>query len=184
MIFLIRHGESFDNKNLIFSGYQNCHLTDLGKSQILDSAEILKKEGKDFTIFSSELNRTKESANIIKNHLNIKREIIYDKLLKERNYGILTGEKHTSMELLFGKDQIFKWRRSLRDPPPGGECLLDVAKRIESFCEKYSLSKSKDSNIIIVTHGNVIKSFLYNFMKIQETEIENILIKNGEIIRI
>jgi len=183
MIFLIRHGESFDNKNLIFSGYQNSNLTDLGKKQILGTAEILKKEEKDLTIFSSELNRTKESSIIIKNHLNVKGNIIYDKLLNERNYGILTGKTHISMEKIFGEQQIFKWRRSLNCVPPGGESLLDVVKRVESFYKKYSILKSKD-DIIIVAHGNIIKSFLYYFMKIQEKDIENILIKNGEIIRI
>ena len=183
MIFLIRHGESFDNKNSIFSGYQNSNLTDLGKEQILGTAEILKKEEKEFTIFSSKLNRTKESAIIIKNHLNIKSDIIYDKLLEERNYGILTGEKHSSMEEKFGKQQIFKWRRNLNCAPPGGESLLDVVKRVESFYKKYSILKSKN-HFIIVAHGNIIKSFLYYFMKIQEKDIESILIKNGEIIPI
>ena len=49
MIFLIRHGESFDNKNLIFSGYQNCHLTDLEAD--FGYCGNIKKRGERFYYF-------------------------------------------------------------------------------------------------------------------------------------
>ena len=182
MIIFVRHGETHDNKNGIFSGKNNSQLTEGGKSQILETANRLKEMNlKNATIFSSNLNRTMESSSIIKEILGITKDIIYEKLLNERDYGILTGEKHKDMEKRFGKEQILLWRNGIKDKPPGGESLLDVVSRVELFYKKY-LNHRENEEIIIVTHGNIIRAFLYFLGKSSEEEIEKNKIKNGEIL--
>ena len=81
MIYLVRHGQTDDNKNHIIQG--NKPLNETGKQQVEETAETLKDV--DFDIcFCSPLVRTIQTLDVIKKyHENL--PIVYDDRLKERD---------------------------------------------------------------------------------------------------
>ena len=76
-VVLIRHGESIDNINDVWSGKSNCHLTENG---ILSAQKLGKKLKNDFDlIYCSPLTRTKETIQALLPNT----QVIYDKRIEE-----------------------------------------------------------------------------------------------------
>ena len=89
-IFLTRHSQDYDNKHKILNGHRDTKLTNLGRWQARQKAYALRKENIQI-IYSSPLKRAHETALIISDILKIK-NIILEKDLIERDFGILTGK--------------------------------------------------------------------------------------------
>jgi 2,3-bisphosphoglycerate-dependent phosphoglycerate mutase len=86
MVFIVlRHGQSIWNKCNILAGWNDVPLTQLGKNEARGAGNILKKYKFDY-VFTSDLQRTIETCDIIKNELNQDFPIISSCDLKERNY--------------------------------------------------------------------------------------------------
>ena len=81
-ITAVRHGQDETDK---LGGWSENHLTEEGIDQVRELTRQLSHEYD--LILSSDLNRTKESAEIIQEKLNI--PIVYEKQLRETNNGIL-----------------------------------------------------------------------------------------------
>jgi len=112
MVFIVlRHGQSVWNKCNILAGWNNIPLTQLGKNEARNSGILLKKYKFDY-IFTSDLERTIETSEIIQKELKQNICVKSSSSLKERNYGILSGKPKEDLENLFGKEQVKKWRRS------------------------------------------------------------------------
>jgi 2,3-bisphosphoglycerate-dependent phosphoglycerate mutase len=86
--YLVRHGESIANKNLVLSGVYDHPLTDTGRAQARQAG--LKLNGTPITqVFSSVLCRAIETAEIILAQANIVPvSWIRDARLNERDFGI------------------------------------------------------------------------------------------------
>jgi isoleucyl-tRNA synthetase len=157
--FLIRHGESESNVLDIASSSltDDTHsLTDLGKKQVLKSAEKLKKKKIDIIIHSPFI-RAKETANILKNFLGVS-EISEDLRIGEVNLGIFNGRPNKEHSSHFSSP--LEWfSRSL----PEGESLDDVAIRTNDFME-YVEKEFSDKRILIVSHSATL-SILLSLMK-------------------
>lgn len=99
-IFLVRHGQDTDNAVGILNGRRDTELTELGREQARQVAEKLRDNGVQI-ICASPLKRAYETARIIAEALKVD-EVIVDKHLIERDFGILSGKpvsdipKHTS----------------------------------------------------------------------------------------
>lgn len=145
MIYLLRHG--LDDESFI-GGYSNVGLIKEGKIQVNDSAKWLKANvTKINKIYSSDVKRAIESAEIVNKYLKL--DIEYTKDLRELNKGLLNGMPKHEAELLYPdyinvKDINLKY--------PNGESMLDLYKRIKILLD--SISKYDDS--LIVTHRGVI----------------------------
>ena len=88
--FILRHGEALNNLKKIFSCWPekfHCPLTLNGQKQIKEIAKKLEKQKIDL-IFTSDLLRTKQTAEIIGKKLKIKPKI--DKRLRAVSYTHLT----------------------------------------------------------------------------------------------
>ncbi len=163
-IIFVRHGESESNPEEIRAGQLDGYpLTEKGRKQSEDIAEILKKEKIDVFI-SSPVLRAKQTAEIISEKLGIK--YIEDARVKEYNYGLWNG--YNSKSLLHKEDKIYKEYKKLNycdeekyDFKFGGngESRKDVESRVRNFieeiCEKY-IGKT----LLIVSHGG-INAMLY-----------------------
>ena len=146
-----RHGQAENN----VLGILSCdpkrphHLTDLGKKQVKDNADCLKKKGvKVDLIIYSPFVRTTETAEIYAKELGIdKKDMIEDDRLHEVNAGVLDMHPDAEYQAFFGtrEEKFYK-------VPEGGESHTDVKNRMTSVLydlhEKYS-----DRNILIVTHN-------------------------------
>ena len=179
MVFIVlRHGQSIWNKCNILAGWNNIPLTQLGRNEAREAGILLKKYKFDY-VFTSDLQRTIETCDIIKNELNQDFIIKSSSDLKERNYGILSGKTKEDLEFLFGNEQVQKWRRSYWGKPPEGENLDDVKNRVGLYYDNNIKPLLLDNkNVLMISHSNSIRAFLVYLNIKNENTIENFELKN------
>jgi 2,3-bisphosphoglycerate-dependent phosphoglycerate mutase len=179
ILCLIRHGESLWNKENRFTGWVDVPLTDEGREQAKKAGEILKSLNIKFDIaYTSLLSRAIETLEIIIKTLGYNIPIIKDISLNERHYGDLQGLNKDKVAEIYGKEQVKLWRRSLKVRPPNGESLEDTQKRTIPFFEraiKGDLELNK--NVLVVAHGNSLRSIVSYIENLNEEQILNLEIE-------
>jgi len=179
ILCLIRHGESLWNKENRFTGWVDVPLTDKGREQAKKAGEILKSLNIKFDIaYTSLLSRAIETLEIIIKTLGYNIPVIKDISLNERHYGDLQGLNKDKVAEIYGKEQVKLWRRSLKVRPPNGESLEDTQKRTIPFFEraiKGDLELNK--NVLVVAHGNSLRSIVSYIENLNEEQILNLEIE-------
>jgi 2,3-bisphosphoglycerate-dependent phosphoglycerate mutase len=154
-IFIFRHGETFDNKNHIFSGWRDNDLTEKGKEEAKEIGGKLKNE--EITkAYQSDLIRSKHTLSLVLDGYHKNAEIITDPRIKERDYGDLTGKNKDEIAKEF-PDKYVLWHRSYDVTPPNGESIKDVEKRVLSFLEDILPKLKKNDVVLISAHGNSLR---------------------------
>jgi glycerol-3-phosphate cytidylyltransferase len=154
---LIRHGQTYWNKNGIMHGQYDIPLNYTGTKQAKKVSEELKNEHFDLC-FSSPLKRAKSTAfSILLNHKNTK--IFYDDRLIELSKGLLEGKHLNSEKLLKSEDYKFIKKFNI-------ESKKEFFTRVKSFIDEIE-HKYKNKKILIVAHSGTIKMifFCFNFPK-------------------
>jgi len=144
--YILRHGEAVSNIKQITSSWPEKFenpLTERGIEMIKESAEKLMDKNIDL-IFSSDLLRTKQTAEIVSKALKIEPE--FDKRLREVNFGIFNSKPITNLDIYFKKEE----ERIFRNMPKG-ETYKKVLERIYDFL-KDTDKKYKGRNILIISH--------------------------------
>ena len=134
-------------------------------------AEKLKE--KTFQIaFGTSLSRSSNSLKIVlKYHPECKKIIIDDRLI-ERSYGDLERKHHKTIIKKYGKKQFDLWHRSYNVPPPSGESLEMVEKRVLSFVKDLlTLMKREKVNVAISAHNNSMRPFRRYFENLTINEM-------------
>jgi len=170
-IYLFRHGETNFNRNKRFTGTLNSRLTSKGIEQTNLVAEKLKE--KKFQIaFKTSLTRSSNSLRIVlKYHPECKKVIVDDRLI-ERSYGDLERKYHKTIIKKFGKKQFDLWHRSYDVPPPGGESIKMVEKRVLSFVKDLLILMKKEKvNVVISAHNNSMRPFRRYFENLTINEM-------------
>lgn len=174
-LFIFRHGQSEDNEKMIFSGWRDAKLTQLGVDQALELAKLLKDKKIDYLVSSTQIraiDTLKYAISLNENAKNL--EIHTDERLRERSYGDLQG---TSKLELFLEDENLcnEYRRSYYKRTNNGESLEDVVNRVEEFIEELiPLMKSKKINVAISCHGNSIRGFRKYFEGLTPEEVSKV----------
>jgi 2,3-bisphosphoglycerate-dependent phosphoglycerate mutase len=181
-LVIVRHGQSEWNLENKFTGWVDVELTPKGVEEGKAAGELLKKEGYQFDqAFSSVLKRANNTLGFILDGINqVDIQITKDKDLNERHYGDLQGKNKAEVAKEFGDDQVKIWRRSFDTPPPNGESLKDTAARTIPYFEKNIeplLKEGKD--ILIVAHGNSLRSIMMHVEKMSREEILETSIETG-----
>ncbi|MBD3263304.1 2,3-bisphosphoglycerate-dependent phosphoglycerate mutase [Candidatus Woesearchaeota archaeon] len=158
-IYVFRHGQTYYNRDGIFTGWKDSKLTSKGIKEAKIIAKKLKN--KKFQVaFRTRLTRSKQTLKeVLKYHPECKK-IIEDNRMIERSYGNLEGKHHDTIIKKYGKEQYDKWHRGFDVRPPKGESFADVEKRVKKFItylKKYI--KKHKVNIAISAHGNSIRLF-------------------------
>ena len=152
--FVMRHGESENNVNNIYSYDRNKnHLTEKGKLQAKNSANEIK--GKKITkIFCSPFLRTRETAEIVAKEIGFPvQDIVYDDRIEELNFGEFSDKPK---EGYWGFVKSPDWKFDLK--VPNGESIQDAKNRVGSFL--YDIDqKYKNENILVISHGIVVEMF-------------------------
>lgn len=163
-MYLVRHGQTEWNVNRIIMGHADAPLTEQGIQQIRDLESKLSNI-EFHAIFSSDLKRAVKSAEI----LNLKRHLLIQKLhfLRERSYGIYEGM--TIQEYQEGIRHLVEKLKTLSKQE---QWRFKFHKNIESNHElmerfvaglKQIANSHKEKNVLVVTHGGAIRTFLmYN----------------------
>lgn len=153
---LIRHGHCNHIGNYIAGRSGGLHLSDKGKEQVETLALKLSNITID-AIFSSPLERATQTAGIIAKRKNIDFAVRHE--LNEIDYGLWTGKSFSELS------QDPRWRLFNGDKGkvriPGGEMMLEVALRMATLIE--SLRKKTNGSIILVSHGDPIKSAIAHY---------------------
>ena len=150
-IYLIRHGESEDNKNSFLSGARDVGLSARGKAQCIALGSVLKDTKIDH-VFHSPMKRAKESAGLI--FPEVKADAL--PFLRELNYGEYEG--FDLSQYSSSKDEII--RKWVNDP---SELVFPGGDSIPEFCE-YTLTELtklaelyKGKAIACVSHRSAIR---------------------------
>ncbi len=148
-IFLIRHGRQCSKRCNVDVG-----LDEAGRRQAELLGERLKSYGLE-KLYSSELIRARETAQIIGGKTGLEAETIPD--IQEIDFGGFTGRTDEEIRERYAQ---FRRERSLHREdlpyPEGGECGRDVVRRVMPRIN--SLCRKRENRIGVVTHGGVIRS--------------------------
>tara|TARA_E500000178_G_scaffold348702_1_gene404257 strand:+ start:22848 stop:23657 length:810 start_codon:yes stop_codon:yes gene_type:complete len=201
-LIIIRHGQSVWNEKNLFTGWEDADLTNLGRKEAINAANILKKSNFVFDLaYTSLLSRAIKTLWITLDELNqawIPIRKCWE--INERHYGHLTGLNKVKMEREFGSDIVKNWRKSYAycplpieedsnlwagldsrydniDPKliPTAESLKDTVVRVKKFwIENIVSDLIEGKRIIISAHGNSIRALLMYVENITPEAIEEI----------
>ena len=206
-LILVRHGQSFWNKERKFTGFVDIELTEQGKSEARHAGQLIKGLNIEFdACFTSVLKRAINSLNIILEVLDKPNvEIIKAWELNERHYGELTGLNKDEMKKVYGKKKIQIFRRSWNVAPapldknnpyhpinikiykeislekiPSTESLKNVYNRVLPYF-KNNIEKllNNNKNVIISAHGNSLRALCKSLFNLSKTNIRKLEIPTG-----
>ncbi|WOK92204.1 phosphoglycerate mutase-like protein 4 [Canna indica] len=168
-IIVIRHGETTWNASRIIQGHLDSELNETGRQQATAVASHLSKEQKVVAIYSSDLKRAAETANIIASTCNLP-EVILDPALRERHLGDLQGlTLRDAAKLKPAAYKIFVSSKSDGEIPGGGESLNQLKERSVSCLERIA-KKHKGERVIVVTHGGLLRELYKHAVSANTTE--------------
>lgn len=171
-IILVRHGETFWNKESRFQGSADIELSPEGVKQAESLAERFADVRLDM-IYASDLQRAEKTADIVaKQHgININTEA----RLREADFGVWEGLTFEEIKERDG-EKLDAW---LKDPvtvqAPEGETFEEVQKRAKKGLNEIK-NEHQEEQILVVAHGGTIRAILVdllgmplsNFWRIQQ----------------
>jgi len=153
--FLLRHGKTIhqeEKKDIIYfypDDNPPCILLEEGINKIRLVGEALKGKNIDL-IFSSDILRTKQTAEIVAELINYDLEkIVYDVRLRDVNWGIFGGKSKEEAWAYYDNDIIKKFELGVPQGESWNRCrarMVEVLKEIEN--------NFGGKNILIVSHGD------------------------------
>ena len=152
-IITIQHTQSIHHTNGMVGSWTDWGLSELGKLQAESIGKKLSKElqNKSFVMYSSDLARAKQTAEIIGKHLNITPTLRQE--LRERNLGKCVGKsvqwlkENIKCQEKTIDDRLFSDAESRRD---------EWNRLLPFFCEIIS---NEEEHIILVSHGDLLSVF-------------------------
>jgi broad specificity phosphatase PhoE len=179
-IYLIRHGEVFNPKKILYGRLPGFGLSENGKREIEQTAHFLKSKHIDL-IYSSPLLRAKQTARIIQKKINLSQNNTSKKVLEVRTsfQGRLFADLAPDQS-----DVYFSPDRAKTD-----ETFVQIASRMQNFIDELA-KKHPGKHIAVISHGDpimllaaAIKKLPLVFESIREGEKFS-YIKHGEVYEI
>ena len=197
-LVVLRHGESYSNLNHTYSGWYDTDLTEKGKKESVEAAELLKKHNFHFDVcYSSLLKRAIRTMWItldvldqmwIPTHSNWR--------LNECHFGCFTGKNKEQIYSRFSQEDIKAWKTdtSFRPPPtdegqenpaddpkyksldphiiPNGESIDMMWKRaLPYFVDHIIPDLIAGKTVLVVVHGNVHRAIKKYFEHLTGVEL-------------
>lgn len=161
-IYLVRHGETDNNKNKILQGaIVDISLNKTGIKQAHEAAQRLKQIKFDMA-FSSDLTRAKKTADIIA--FQHKLTVITRKVLRERSFGQFEGQPVTEVRQKL--KTVLNEFESLSDDakfnyqfPYGVENFESCVTRLINFLRQISIAYP-GKTVLVVVHGDIMRFLL------------------------
>lgn len=153
---LIRHGQTDWNLEGRYQGQSDAPLNDTGRAQAHDLGALLKDQSF-AAIFTSDLSRAKETAEIVASYLNL--PVLIDVRLREIHQGEWEGQLVGDIRKRYAE----LWEKRSVDPasvrPPGGETVGEVALRAHTALDDIT-RLHPDANVMIASHGLTLATIL------------------------
>ena len=171
-LYVVRHGLTDLNMQGVYNGLLDEDINKIGIRQAKDLKEIIKKKEYDI-IYCSPMLRTRHTCDII----NDGKMVIYDKRIVERTLGELDGKKLEDVG--FSKKSFFDYNYESSDKR--FETLPILFYRVHGFLNDI-IKKNWGKNILIITHGGVVRAIHFYFNKLPENgDLSKYIFKNCEI---
>lgn len=157
-IITIQHTQSIHHTNGMVGSWTDWDLSELGVQQAWKIGEKLKKElaGKKFKMYSSDLKRAKQTADIVGECLGI--YPVLKSELRERNLGRCCGQ---SVKWL--RENLENQEKTIDDRLfSDAESRRDEWNRLKPFFDE--IMRNEEENIIIVSHGDLLSVFNSMFL--------------------
>lgn len=153
-IYFIRHGNKNKEVTINQFGYPDQELSEMGIQESKVTGKHLSSIKFD-AIYSSDLIRTKQTADLIAQYQEIK-DIIIDERLREINMGIFHTSTEDEVKDLYPEFYKEYVNKEVDFTYLNGECGNDVRLRVSNFLSDVILKPYK--NVAVVCHGGVIRS--------------------------
>ena len=166
-IYIVRHGQTEWNLLGKTQGHGNSDLT----TKVIEQAELLADSMTKYPIdyiYSSDLGRAYQTAEIIGNKLNI--EVEKTEALREMNFG--TWEGRIIKDIIEEDPELYKmWRNEPHLAKiPQGETLSQIKERTDAFIKEIN-EKYDGKHIVLVTHSLCARIMLLSFL---DSDVKNI----------
>lgn len=159
--YIVRHGQT--NWNILgkTQGHGNSDLTHKGEEQAKELAESLCKNHNIDYIFSSDLGRAVQTAQILGKSLNI--QVNETPALREMGFGKWEGLLIDEI-----KNEYADVYKTWRNEPhlvniPEGETLHVIKERVDNFISELN-KKYDNKHILLVTHSVTVRVMLLSFL--------------------
>lgn len=166
-VITIQHTQSVHHTNDMVGSWTDWDLSEYGKKQAENIGRKLSEEFKDrkFVMYSSDLKRAAQTADTVGNYMGIKPVLI--NALRERNLGKCCGK---SIQWL--RENIECQEKTIDDRMfSDAESRRDEWNRLYPFFRE--IIESKDKNIIIVSHGDLLSVFNSMWLGLEVESLNN-----------
>lgn len=152
-VIMVRHGESNWNLEPRYQGHADSGLTDRGRAQAAQVAEVLAEEvGHHEVVWSSDLPRARDTAEAYAQLAGATVRI--DERLREVDVGSWAG--HTLPEIAAAEPEVVAASRAGRDPRRGGgETFAELRTRVVACLEE--IARGEAQTTLVFSHGGAIQ---------------------------
>jgi broad specificity phosphatase PhoE len=149
-LILVRHGETDSNAQDVWQGMQGDDpLNERGRLQSLAVADYLTRYSPVKALYSSDLRRAIETAEMIGVQLNL--PVKMHTGLREYDFGFLEGATTSEAQGRW-HELLDRWRSEPTYKPHGGESAFDFAVRVNGAFQEI-LAQHPTGRVIVVAHG-------------------------------
>ncbi|NIM26577.1 MAG: histidine phosphatase family protein [Nitrosopumilaceae archaeon] len=177
-IIFLRHGQAINNTERILAGRTpGIPLTEKGLDQAQKAAKFLEDMNIS-AIYSSPIERAKNTAEIVGNHNSV--DVRIDDRLIELDMGKFTGMPYEEIFSSHGNVFMKFYKGELEIAHNGVETFADVKKRVLSLVD-HVIENHPNENVVLVTHMDPIKAMLSTVMSLSPENLYELIIANASL---
>ncbi len=180
--WLIRHGQTDNNRAMRFTGHEDLPLTDEGHVQARALADKLKGE-RITSILGGPLRRVRETALPLAASMGLALDV--DAAFDDVHVGAWQGK---TVDELRRSDEA-RFLRWVEHPEsftfPGGESVPAVQRRaVEGLCRRLKELGPADGGLVVVTHQIVVKVLLLHADRRSLADFWHLRVEPGSLLRL
>ena len=177
-IIFLRHGQAINNTQRILAGRTpGVPLTEKGVDQAEKAAKFLEDMNIS-AIYSSPIERAKNTADIVGKHNSI--DVRIDDRLIELDMGKFTGMPYDEIFSSHGNVFMKFYKGELEIAHNGVETFADVKKRVLGMVD-HVIENHPDENVVLVTHMDPIKAMLSTIISLSPENLFELIIANASL---
>ena len=178
LIIFLRHGQAKNNTERVLAGRTpGIPLTETGTQQAERIAKFLKPLNIS-TIYSSPIERAKNTAEIVSQHNSV--DVNIDERLIELDMGKFTGMAYDDIFSKHGNVFLKFYQGELEIAHNGVETFVEVQKRVTNIVD-HVIKEHNDQNVLLVTHMDPIKAMLSTVMDLKPNSLFELIIENASL---
>jgi len=161
-VIYVRHGQTSWNKAKKYQGHSDISLNEIGLEQAQLVGKRLAKENIS-AVYSSDLSRASQTANIIARHHNL--QGIKIKGFREINFGLWEGCTYAEIMALWPNALTSMYSSPGAMNAPEGENFIDLKRRAKSALNQ-CIKEHEEETIVIVSHGGTMRVLLCDALQL------------------